>query len=104
MTNTLETLAEPTPADRFVSHPDPGSPEARRKLIDETIARWKAEGVKQMRATLTGPDIEGDKTGYPPGLWLEGWNDENARQLPFGDPWPADGPVWPPLTYAEPAA
>ena len=93
-------VPEPTPADRFWSLPDPGSPGERQSVIEECIAQWKSQGIKQMRATLTGPDIEGDKTGYPAGLWLEGWEDENARQLPFGAPWPTkDSAIWPPLTF-----
>lgn len=96
-------VPEPTPADRFCSLSDPGLPDERRKKIDEVFTEWREEGkVKRARVTVTGPDIEGDDTGYPPGLWFEGWEDENARQLPFGSPWPnEDSAIWPPLIADE---
>jgi hypothetical protein len=95
-------VLEPTPANRFNCLPDPGTPEERQRLISDQFAQWREKGVKQVRVTLTGPDIEGDDTNYPAGLWLEGWEDENARMLPFGAPWPnEDSAIWPPLTATE---
>ena len=95
---------EPTPADFFCTLDDPGTPEARHAAMSEVFDRWKADGIQMVRMTLTGPDIEGDETGYPAGLWLEGWKDINARQLPFGTAAEPDGPIYPPLTHAERAA
>jgi len=97
-------VPEPTPADHFWCLPDPGAPEARQKAIGHALDQWrKRDEIRQVRVTLTGPDIEGDETAYPSGIWLEGWNDERARQLPFGSPWPTkDGAIWPPLTACDP--
>jgi hypothetical protein len=92
-------VPEPTPANRFNMIPDPGTPGARQAAIKEAVRDWRETGVKHLRVTLTGPDIEGDDTNYPAGMWLEGWDDENARMLPFGAPWPnEDSAIWPPLT------
>ena len=90
---------EPTPADYFSTLDGSPSQEEGRKFLDETFAKWREEGVQQVRITHTGPDVEGDKTGYPAGIWLEGWLDKNAVMLPFGAPWPTpDSAIWPPLT------
>lgn len=94
-------VPDPIPANTWDCVPDPGTPAGRQQIISETCDRWKARGIKQMRATLTGPDVEGDASGYPPGLWLEGWDDEGARMLSFGAAWPnEDSAIWPPLTTA----
>lgn len=93
---------DPTPADHFATFDDPGNPEERQALIRETFDRWRNEGVKQGRVTITGPGIEGDTTGYPAGLWLEGWKDEKAQMLPFGAGYPDEnGPCYPPLQAVE---
>lgn len=91
---------EPTAADIFCTLDDPGTPEARHDLIKGVFAEWRRKGIMQIRVTLTGPDIEGDETGYPAGLWLEGWKDWNARQLPFGTAEKPGGVIWPPLQAA----
>ena len=89
---------EPTPAD-FFFHTETPPPEDIETLVREVFDRWRGDGVQQGRVTVTGPDVEGDTTGYPSGLWLEGWLDKNTRQLPFGAPWPtADSAIYPPLT------
>lgn len=61
---------DPTPADFFCCMDDPGTPEARREAMAGVLKEWERQGVAQMRATITGPDIEGDKSGYPAGLWF----------------------------------
>ena len=93
-------VPEPTPADHFWCLDDPGDPELRRQAIDEALTKWRERGeVKQVRVTITGPEIEGDETNYPAGIWLEGWDDANARMLGFGEPWPTENSaIWPPLT------
>jgi hypothetical protein len=89
---------EPTPADLFNSCEDPGTPEGRMAAANEMRAAWGNE-VAQIRLTWIKP---GDGSGYPPGLWLEGWKDPKARQLPFGAPWPTpESGVWPPLVAAD---
>ena len=95
-------IDEPTPADSFAFF-QPDGPEQRQAVIEETARKWKADGIHQMRATLIS---EGDDTVYPAGLWLEGWKDRFARQLPFGDPWPTPlSAIWPPLTAdAQPSS
>lgn len=90
--------APPTPAKFFFCVEDPGTPPGRQAIIRETCERWRGEGVHQVRATLTGPEIEGDDSGYPAGLWLEGWLDPLATMLPFGGSYPEGGPCYPPLT------
>lgn len=93
---------DPTPADCFAWFEDPGDPAARAALAEETWRRWRAsEGVTQVRITITGPGIDSDETGYPPGLWIEGWRDRFARQLPFGHAPEPGGAIYPPLV-AEP--
>jgi hypothetical protein len=88
-------VAEPTPADSFAFF-RPDTPKQRQAVIEEMARMWRADGIEQMRATLVGAD---DDTGYPQGLWLEGWKDRFARQLPFGSPWPDPlSAIWPPLT------
>jgi hypothetical protein len=90
-------VQEPKAADVF-AHFTPETPEQRRAVIDETARKWRAEGIHQMRATLTGPEIEGDDSGYPAGLWLEGWKDPAARMLDFGASEYLGGPAFPGLT------
>lgn len=90
-----------TPADFFAHLDDPGTPEGRQRAMNDAFDRWKVAGVSQVRVTLTGPNAMNDNTGYPAGLWLEGWKDVRAVQLPFGAGYPDEGgPLYPPLVSA----
>lgn len=89
-------IAEPVASD-FVSFRDmPGEGGDLFEICREAATAQAAQGAAAFRFTLTGPGTDGHPS-YPPGLWVEGWKDVAARQLPFGE---ADetGVMWPPLT------
>jgi hypothetical protein len=69
--------------------------EFRVGFMDE----WRRLGVKQMRVTLVNDEYP--QSGYPHGVWLEGWADESATMLPFGESEEPGGPIYPPLTVKE---
>ena len=73
-------------------------------VTKEVFHQMKADGARMGRVTVTGPDVEGDETGYPAGLWFEGWLDPHPNQLPFGTALVEGGPIFPPLTYAQVAS
>lgn len=91
---------EPTPANHF-SWLETGDPGTRHDRIREAADKMRTEGATQFRVTITGPEAEDDQTGYPPGLWIEGWNDPQATLLPFGTAAEEGGAIYPPLTCAE---
>lgn len=94
-------VPEPTPADFFSTVDDPGTTDARMQIVRETFDRWREDGIQQGRVTLIEPDDETNL--YPPGLWIEGWKDGSARQLPFGAGYPDENsPSYPPLTACVP--
>jgi hypothetical protein len=87
---------EPSAATHFCYWTlDDYSDEKRIEVIDG----WREKGVKQLRITIINDEYPHEP--YPHGYWLEGWTDERARQLPFGEAETADGPIWPPLTYGN---
>jgi hypothetical protein len=57
---------------------------------------WRDSGVKHARVTIVNDEYPHDP--YPHGIWLEGWTDENARCLPFGEAEKPGGAISPPLT------
>lgn len=91
---------DPTPADMFSYREDPGA-DGRHAVFLEEAALMRANGATQARYTITGPEFPDFAPVYPPGLWIEGWKDPKARQLPFGEAAKPGGPIYPPLTYAE---
>lgn len=89
---------EPAPASFFcMASEEEFTDEFRNDLFDN----WRKDGVKQVRVTLVNKNYP--ESGYPFGVWIEGWTDEAARQLPFGKGYPDEsGPAYPPLV-AQPA-
>jgi hypothetical protein len=73
-------MPDPTPANFFCTVSEEEFTEAFRA---DLIARWRQAGVKQMRTTLINDQYPQEP--YPHGVWVEGWTDENARMLPFGE-------------------
>jgi hypothetical protein len=69
------------------------------EAASDIFADWKQKGVKQSRLTIINDEYPHEP--YPHGYWLEGWTDENARMLPFGEAEHEGGPIWPPLTYGN---
>lgn len=88
-------VPDPTPADIFHHHDMPQTRETFDALVEsERKSLWQA-GVTQWRVSFF---VNGDGGAYPDGVWIEGWKDPYARQLPFGTGWPtAESAVWPPL-------
>ena len=73
-------VPEPTPATFFCTvGEEEFTPEFRQRLFDG----WKAEGMKQVRVTLVNDEYPNPP--YPHGVWIEGWTDEKAKMLPFGE-------------------
>jgi hypothetical protein len=73
-------VPEPTAATFFCFWTaDDYSDEARQKVLDG----WRDEGVKLIRFTFINDVHPHDP--YPHGFYLEGWTDQFARQLPFGE-------------------
>lgn len=90
-------VTEPIPADFFctISEDEWADAGERQKLIDG----WRRDGIKQMRVTIVNEQYP--DSGYPYGVWIEGWLDEKAQMLPFGEAYPDEkGAVYPPLVAA----
>lgn len=87
-------VPEPTAAKHFAYLTED---EYRAGQADSILAGWREAGVKQARVTIVNDEWPHDP--YPHGVWLEGWTDEKARLLPFGEAESPDGPIYPPLTY-----
>jgi hypothetical protein len=88
-------VPEPTAAKYFCTMTEEEFANQRESFFDH----WRKEGVKQVRVTIVNDEYPHEP--YPHGVWLEGWDDPNARMLPFGEAEGPDGPIWPPLTYAN---
>lgn len=86
----------PAAADMFCHLDDPGDPDSRMAAIQEAADKFRERGAMQMRVTLVNSEYP--DSGYPFGLWIEGWRNKSVPQLPFGSSEVEGGPVFPPLT------
>lgn len=87
-------VPEPTAAKFFCYWSLDDYTEEKRAEVSD---RWRKQGVKRARITLINDEFPHEP--YPHGYWLEGWLDENARMLPFGESEKPTGPIYPPLIY-----
>jgi len=90
-------MSEAAPANLFcfVSEEEYAEDQFRQDLLE----RWRDEGARQMRVTIVNEQYPHEP--YPHGVWIEGWLDSEAQMLPFGEAYPADGPVWPGLVESD---
>ena len=93
----------PTSADMFSYRAVPSDGDLR-PVAKEVFDIMKADGARFCRMTITGPDVQDDHSGYPAGLWFEGWLDPHPSPLPFGTALVEGGPICPPLAYTSASA
>lgn len=63
--------------------------------LNETFDLMRENGAQSYRVTMV--NAENPRPPYPHGYWFEGWRDELANQLPFGEAETPGGAISPPL-------
>ena len=88
-------VPEPTAANFFSYFPLPETPEEFDRERTRAFDLMRENGAQQGRITIVSD--EHPVPPYPNGVWLEGWSDPKARQLPFGEAEKPGGAIYPPL-------